>query len=125
MSEIGINYDAVTQPSRVGVRFRLSFDNAKLRATVRDIDSFIIRLTPSGNISEQILSGVAWPLAQMLGALLPQMANQIIGGQSFDVMEITPSTHEVVGDQVTVSPGDLSLSNYRGMLMVQGTLNIS
>jgi len=125
MSDIGINYSAVTQPSQVGVRFKIRFENAKLRASVKDIDTFVIRLTPSGNVSEMIMSGIVWPLAQTIGAIMPQMATQIIGGQTFDIMEITPSTHEVAGDRVTVSPGDLSLSNFGDMMMVQGTLNIS
>jgi hypothetical protein len=125
MSDIGLSYDATTQPSHLGVRLGLSFSNTTLRATVKDIDNFIVRLTPSGNVSEQILSGVAWPLAQFLGTVLPSMTKSLISGYSFDPMTITPSAVTIEGETLTFTPQNLSLSGYNGMLMVQGSINVT
>lgn len=124
MSDIGISYNATTEPSAVGAKFSLSFSGTTLRAGVAQINNFIISLTPSGNISEAILSGVAWPIAQALGAALPSLARNLIDGYSFSVMSISPSRYTLEGDEITVSPGDLSLSNYGDMLMVQGNLDV-
>jgi hypothetical protein len=125
MSDIGLSYDAKVQPPQVGAQFGLSFSDTTLKATVRSVDNFVVTLSPSGNVSEQILSGVAWPLAQFLGAVLPSMGKALITGYSFDVITILPSTQTVEGEQVTVQPGNLSLSNYNDMLMVRGSVSIT
>ncbi|MFK7695465.1 hypothetical protein [Paenibacillus sp. HJGM_3] len=125
MSDIGLSYDATTQPSRLGVKLGLSFSNTTLRATVRDVDNFIVRLTPSGNVSEQILSGVAWPLAQFLGTILPGMTKSLINGYSFEPMSITPSSVSIEGETLTFAPQDLSLTGYNGMLLVQGSIHVT
>lgn len=125
MSEIGLSYDTNTIPSSIGVVFGLSFSSTTLKATVNSIDNFIITLAPSGNISEQILSGVAWPLAQTLGAILPPMAKNLIYGYSFDVVTVSSSSYSVEGEPLTVNPSNLNLSSHNGMLLLQGDLNIT
>lgn len=125
MADIGINYDAYTQPSSVGVELSLSFAGATLQASVANIDDFIIRLTPAGNVSEEILSGVAWPIAQLLGATLPPLAKSLVDGVHFDVVTVAPFTHEIAGEAVSITPSNLSLANYNGLLMVQGAVSVS
>jgi len=125
MSDIGINYDASTTPSTIGVSFGLSFSNTTLRGTVRDIDNFVINVKPSGNVSEQILSGVAWPIAQTLGAVLPSLGKGLISGYSFDFLTISPSTQNIDGEPLTISVSGMSLSNYQGMLLVQGGVQVA
>jgi hypothetical protein len=125
MSDIGLSYDASTQPSSVDVTFGLSFSGTTLRASVKDVEAFIIRLTPSGNVSELILSGIAWPLAQFLGAILPPMASSLIDGITFDVVSISPLKQNIAGHDFTISLGNLGFSNHNGMLMVNGSVNIS
>ena len=125
MSEITINYKARTEPSSLRVRFGLGFAGTSLQASVRDYSDFVAVLEPTGNISEAILSGVAWPLAQTAGLLLPQLGRQLITGYRFDVMTIMPSTHAVAGEQVTVSPSNLSLSEFGDMLLIEARLVIA
>ncbi len=124
MADIGLNYTADTRPPQVGVRFGLSFNNTTLRATVRGIDNFVIMLTPSGNIAETIVSGIGWPLAQTIGAILPQLGKDLINGISFDVVTISPTQQQVADEQITIIPSNLSLSNAGGMLMVQGQIEV-
>jgi hypothetical protein len=125
MSEIGLNYDAQVQPSQVEVRFGLSMVHTTVKATIRNVAPFIVILTPTGNVSEQILSGVAWPLAQFIGAVLPPMATALINGYTFDALTLSPSTYAIEGEQVTVQPDNLSLSNFNDMLMIRGTVTIT
>jgi hypothetical protein len=125
MADIGINYDANTSPSHVGAQFGLAFSGNTLKAKILSLDNFAITLRPSGNVSEQILSGVAWPLAQTIGAVLPSLARNLVYGYSFDVMSVGPSSQNVEGETLTVGLGDLALSNFNGMLLVRGTVSVS
>lgn len=122
---VGIDYKARTQPSTVDARFGLGFSNQTLRARVSNVQGFVIILTPSGNLAERIMSGVAWPLAQTIGAALSPMARKLITGKSFDVLTVPPAIQTVEGERVTVTPSSLSLSSYAGMLMVRGSISVS
>ena len=90
MADIGIDYRAETSPARVNAQLGLQFIGSTLRATIRSFDNFVIKLTPSGNISEQDLSGAAWPIAQTLGVALPPLAHNLIVGHTFDITSIEP-----------------------------------
>ncbi len=125
MSDIGLSYDAKTQPSNVGVRFGLSFADTTLKATVDDIDNFSVSLTPSGNVSEEILSGVAWPLAQSLSTMLPPLVRALMTGFTFNVLTVSAATTSIAGEPITVKPAGLSLSNQNGILVVQGAIDVS
>ncbi|NEW06831.1 hypothetical protein GK047_12500 [Paenibacillus sp. SYP-B3998] len=124
MSEIGLNYSASTQPSDVGADIGLSFQDTTLVATIEHIDNFIISLTPSGGVSEQIVSGVAWPLAQLLGAVLPPLATSLFAGFHFPLITISPTTQKVDGEELQITPGQLQLVNFNNMLLIQGNVDI-
>jgi hypothetical protein len=98
---------------------------AQPRATIRNADNFAIKLTPSGNISEQILSGAAWPIAQTLGVALPPLAHNLIVGHSFDITTIDPMHQTVEGETVTVAVSDLNVSNFNGMLLIKGKVGVT
>lgn len=125
MSEIGFSYEAKTQPSKIGAKLKLKFANTTLRGVIEQIEPFVITLTPSGNVSEAILSGVAWPLAQTLGVILPPIAKELINGYRFDLVTISATTQTIEGETLTIKPSQLHLSNHKGMLMVQGAINIT
>lgn len=124
MSEIGISYDAATQPPQVTARVGLRFENTTLVASIQDVDPFIVMLTPSGGISEQIMSGVAWPLAQTLGVILPTTIKGLFTGFSFPFMTVQPAATDLMGETLTVTPSGLSLSSHDGHMMVRGTLDV-
>ncbi len=125
MSEIGLDYDGDTSPSRVDARIRLSFAGTKLRGTLERVDDFIVTLRPTGNVSEAIMSGIAYPLAQTMGAILPPLIKQAFYGYSFDVMTVSASSETVEGERITVTPSNISLSNHNDMLMVRGSIQVS
>jgi hypothetical protein len=125
MADIGISYYAQTTPGRVNAQFGIQFIGTTLRATIRDVENFVIRLTPSGNVSETILSGAAWPIAQTLGAALPPLAHGLIVGHSFDITTISPMNQSVEGETVTIAMSDLQVSNFNGMLLLKGKVTAS
>jgi hypothetical protein len=125
MAQIGFDYNAEPIPSKVGARFGLGVSNTTIRVTVKSVDSFIIKVTPTGDVPSEILSGVAEPLAQTLGVTLAPLARHLIEGVHMDVLTIHPATHEVDGEKVTVSPADLSISEDNGMLKVSASLNVT
>ena len=125
MSDVGINYDATVKPSPVRTRLSLGFSNTTLQARVASIDPFIMELKPSGNIVEEVVSTVAYPLAQSLGVILPLSARSLIEGFTLDVLTIEPSTQTIMGEQVTVGPGNIRISNNNGMLMVLAQVKIT
>src|SRR5437588_403199 len=125
MADIGISYSAETQPSRVNARLGLQFIGTTLRATIQSVDNFIIKLTPSGNISEQIMSGAAWPIAQTLGAALPPLASGLIVGRTFDITTIDPMNQNIEGETLTIAVGDLNISNFNGMLFIKGEVAVT
>lgn len=125
MSDIGINYDARTDPSQVAVQFQLGVSGTSVRATVQSVQACVITLTPAGNLAVVVISSVAWPLAQTLGAALPPLVATHLQGLTFDLLSLSGSTVDLAGEAVTVAPSDLQLSNRNGMLLVQGTIRIS
>jgi len=124
MSEFGVNYDAVTQPSPLGAKLAIQFDNTTLKATIAQVDNFAILVKPAGSIGEEIVSGAFWAIAQTLGGVLPTLGKSLIEGRSFDILSVGSSTQNVDGEQVTIVPSGLSLTNYNGMLMVQGSIDV-
>lgn len=124
MSDIGIRYAASTQPSQVTARVGLRFEDTTLVAFIQDVDPFIVTLVPSGGISEQIVSGVAWPLAQTLGVILPTTIKGLFTGFSFPFMTVPPATPELMGETLTVTPSGLNLSTHDGHMLVRGTLDV-
>jgi hypothetical protein len=124
MSDIGISYSASTQPPQITARVGLRFENTTLVASIRDVDPFIVTLTPSGGVSEQILSGVAWPLAQTLGVILPTTIKGLFNGYSFPFMDVAPASANVLGETLTVSPTGMNLTGWNGQMLVSGTLDV-
>lgn len=125
MPDIGINYSAETQPARVNAQLGIQFIGTTLRATIRSMENFIIKLTPSGNVPEQILSGAAYPIAQTLGVALPPLASGLIVGQAFDITTISPMNQNIEGETVTIAMSDLHVSNFNGMLLLKGKVGVS
>ncbi|MFI2415175.1 hypothetical protein [Streptomyces sp. NPDC018947] len=122
MADIGISYDASVTPAPLRVRVRLSLSDTTVRATLEDVPGFVAVLRPVGNVGEQILSGIAWPVAQTLGVLLPQVGHRLLAGQSFDLLPLpAPPPLHVNGRRLTPVLDNPSLSARDGMLSFTAT----
>ncbi len=126
MAEIGISYSAKTNPSEIGIRCDLSFSDKTLQGTVRSLDDFTLTVTPTGNMAEEVVSGVAWPLAQYLSVtVIPPLVRALVEGQSFNLITVD-RTKQVLGKEtITITPKELAVSNFNGMLLVAGDVDIT
>ncbi|MGJ4788456.1 hypothetical protein [Leptospira koniambonensis] len=125
MSDIGINYDAKTQPSTINIQSSLAMSGNSVKVTIKNIGSFTLFITPTGNMAEQVVSGIAWPLAQYLSVtVVPPLIKDLIEGKEFEIFTINPSQQSVAGQTITITPDNLNLSNFNGMLLVQGNLKV-
>jgi hypothetical protein len=122
---VDIGYKGHVSPSDVSISLSLEISGKTLYAKINNIGGFSVLLEPSGNIGSQILSGIAWPLAQTMVSLLTPMVSTMINGQKFSLMDITFSSIDVMGVRVNLSPAALSVSEHSGMFMVGGGVNIS
>ncbi|HEY3364148.1 MAG TPA: hypothetical protein VGK74_03715 [Symbiobacteriaceae bacterium] len=130
MSDIGISYSAQTAPSPLGAKVALSLSGAgagvTVQATVRSVDTCVVTLTPSGSVDQQILSGIAWPLAQTIGLILPPIiVGAVMTNYAFTGPTITTPAVSIQGEQVALRLDNPSLTTHDGMLMVQGKLGVA
>lgn len=125
MSDIGISYDARTQPDPISIGVALEVSGTEIRARVTDIQPFVCTLTPSGNISEMVLSSIAWPLAQTIGVILPTKATDIVAGFGpISIATVGPTQQSIAGQTLTITPANMQMSNWNGMLKVDCDLAI-
>lgn len=121
-TSVGLSYDTAT--TSVDLGFGLAIQGTALRATIQGIGNPNIVLRPSGNVAEQIVSGVAWPLAQTMASVFSALCGRIFAGQSFEVFSVGDVQTQVQGHTVTVRPSNLHLSAYGDMTMVQGNVDV-
>lgn len=122
-TSVGLSYD--TSTTSVDVRFGLSIDGTVLRATIESTGNPDIVLRPSGNVAEQIVSGVAWPLAQTMASVFSALSGTIFSGFSFGVFSVGATRTAIQGHPITVTPGSLQLTRYGDMAMVQGDIDVT
>ncbi len=128
MSDIGVSYDVHLMPSTPTVPLRLSTRGTQLRVSVIDVPTVTIALTPnySGNVLTGIISTFATPVMNAVTLTMSAAVTSIIQeGPTFDVAKIESQSLTVEGVQITLTPSNLNLSNYNGMLKISGSLDIS
>ncbi|MFD0268015.1 hypothetical protein ACFVGY_15750 [Streptomyces sp. NPDC127106] len=119
---IGISYAAQVVPSPLDVTIRPALHGGAVDGVLEEVGSFTVLLTPDGgNLEEEILSGIAEPLAQTLALLLPPLGHQLLNGLGFTLAHLPPLTHTIGGEQITLTLKDPGLSRYQGMLQVTAT----
>ncbi|MFJ1791638.1 hypothetical protein [Kitasatospora griseola] len=127
---IGISYTATPEPSPVQGRIRLNLSSdsghACVQAVVEHVAPFVVQVQPTGSgIGEEILSVIAQPLAQAIGAVLPEAGTGLLAGHTFSLFNLPPTTQNVAGETVTATFTGGSLENHDGSLMVRAALDIS
>ncbi|MCP4217039.1 MAG: hypothetical protein GY765_20495 [bacterium] len=122
---IGVNYNVSTSPSQIGANVKVSISNTTLKAKLQDVGNFGFNITPTGNVAEEIISGVAWPIANIVAASLKGYVIDAIIGTSMDLTTIPSIPVTVEGTTITIQPANMGLSNYNGMLMITGDVNLS
>lgn len=126
---IGISYSATPDPSTVQGRIRLQLSSgsghACVQAVIEHVDPFVVQVTPNhSDIGEEILSCIAWPLAQAIAAVLPEAGTGLLAGHTFSLFNLPPTTQNVAGETVTATFTEASLDHHEGSLMVRAALDI-
>jgi hypothetical protein len=120
---IGIGYDV--KPSTIPANVKISVNNTTLHAQIQDIGDFGFSITPNGGgIAEDILSAIAWPIANLVAPILKDKAINAINGTGFDVMSVPNIPIQVNGITLTLQPANMNLANYDGMLLIGCDVNI-
>ena len=123
-----INYDIEFKPSEPSAQ--LSLDSASTQSLVIKLDSVgldDVILKPAGNVGEQILSGIVWPVAQLLTEIMKGKIKDEIQGTTKEIKFGSPPGYSfsVEGVVVTVEPEKLNVEKYDDMLMATGTVKVS
>ncbi|MGJ4748004.1 hypothetical protein ACQV5M_16720 [Leptospira sp. SA-E8] len=125
MSLVNLSYEANTVPSAVDLECELFISNNVLQAAIRKIQNFRLSVHPTGNFAEEIVSGVAWPLAEFLAeTVFPSLVQNLVLGFGFNLITIDPVVYTVENEKISIEPKDLKLSNFNGMLMLDGSIDI-
>ena len=122
---VGVNYSLSTKPETVTATIQASISGGRtVVATTRDISGFTIFLTPSGNVIETILSAITWPVTQAVIAAFSPAISSALKNISFAIWSVPDIPINVEGVTLTISPDNLALGSYAGMMMVAGTVKI-
>lgn len=122
-----INYDIDIRPPEPDAR--LSLDSASATSLVVKLDSVGIDdviLKPAGNVGEQILSGIVWPVAQIITEIMKRKIKDEIQGQTKEIKFGSPPGYSfsVEGVVVKVEAETLSLAAHGDMLMATGSVKV-
>ena len=123
-----INYDIEFKPSEPSAQ--LSLDSVSAQSLVIKLDSVgldDVILKPAGNVGEQILSGIVWPVAQLLTEIMKGKIKDEIQGTTKEIKFGSPPGYSfsVEGVVVKVEPENLNVVAYDDMLMATGTVKVS
>jgi hypothetical protein len=125
MAEVGISYEAHAEPNPISFNVAVGVSGTQVHATVGDVQPFVAVLKPTGNIAQVILSGAAWPLAQTIGVALPPLATRIVHQlPTIRITTIDPIASTVDGEHITITPSNLTIADWNGMLMISGAVDI-
>ena len=123
-----INYDIEFKPSEPSAQ--LSLDSASAQSLVVKLDSIgldDVLLKPAGNVGEQILSGIIWPVAQIITEIMKGKIKDEIQGSTKTITFGSPPGYSltVEGVAVKVEAEKLNVDKYDDMLMATGTVKVS
>ena len=122
---MGVNYSLSTNPGTVTANIQASISNGRtVVATTRNISGFTIILTPSGSVIEAVLSAITWPITQALVAAFSPSINGALHGISFSIWNIPDIPFNLEGVNLTITPRNLSLGSYNGMMSIVGIASI-
>lgn len=127
MADISVSYDLSYSPNPVGVDLNLSISNNQVNVSLQNVPTVFVTALPhySADIASDILSTVATPMANAISVSLGLFASNILSGVTFGVFTIPNMNFNIASVNINVNPSNLNMSNYNGMLMVNGDISIS
>lgn len=127
MSDISVSYDISYSPNPIGASLDLSINGNTAKVSINHVPALAVTATPhySANIGADILSTIGTPLVNAVTLCLGGAATSLLQGKTFDVYTLSSYTLSIANASVRLTPANLQLSNYNGMLMVTGDLTLS
>lgn len=126
MSDIDVRFSLNYSPNPAPVNLDLGVSNTTLKVTLGGVPALAVTATPSlsSNPLSSMASIVATPAANAVTLALGAFAGNLINGRSFDVATVPPMSFNVLGAAGTLTPRNLSLSNFNGQLMLGGDFDL-
>ena len=127
MSDIGVSYDLHYSPNPVGVDLKMSLSGTAMKVTLSGVPALAVTATPhySGNVLNDALSSVGTLVVNAITLSAGAFAGQIMNGQSFKVGDVPTIPFNVQGVSGTLTPSNLTLSNFNGQLKIGGDFTLS
>jgi len=123
---IGVSYDISYSPNPLGLTTQLQTENANVKIGVTQIDSFSISVKPNADngITDEMMSGVLWPLAKILSGVIADKMRDALSGMSFDIYTVPDIPITVEGFTVTMKPKTVTFAGFNGFLKITADVNI-
>lgn len=122
------NYEVSLSPSEPSIQISVNQISAtEITVQLDSVGDFKMTLKPSGNITQEALSAIVWPVAQLIALAIPGKVRDGLEGQTFSQSFANPLGYQflVNGVEIQVQPQTLTFSNYNGMLMATGSVTVS
>lgn len=121
-----MTFDIKIDPNPMVVDTSVSIHNVTVKVKVEDVPGFKVSLEPkfSWNPVNDILTA-AGTIANLFSSQISDKVVTAVKGYSVDVFTVPDISVDKRGINLILSPGNLELSNEKGMLMVTGTISIS
>ncbi len=121
---MGWNYNVESEPEQVSAEVRPQLTaqdhQVDVQLVVERINPFVLRVTPEPNdIEQDILTVVAWPLAQSIGVVLPPVAAGLVAGRVIELFTLPMHPQRVVDVEVTAILDNPKVGHWNRMLMVE------
>ena len=126
MSDINVNYNINHTPSPIGVNVAIQLHNTTVSATLVDIPAVMVYASPnySANVGSDILSTIGTPLVNIITGALGLFATKIFKNQTYNLFSVPNMSFDVEGDTVKLLPTNLTLTDFHGMMLLTGDLDI-
>jgi hypothetical protein len=120
---IGVNYTLYAKPDPVGT-ISLELNGTELSARTKQLDNFVLLVTPDGSVLEIILSALTTPLVQLVTAAFSPLITNLFRGIHFKVMSLPSVTIDVGGVHLVVRPADLRFTTFSSTMTIEGKASI-
>jgi hypothetical protein len=126
MADVSVNYDLKYSPNPLLVDLALSISDNKINVSLKNVPSVLVAAAPhySADLGSDVLSTLCTPIANAITLGLGAFAGNVLNGKSFDVYSIPEITYAIGSESVKLKPGNLKLSPFNEMLMLEGTLDL-
>jgi hypothetical protein len=126
MSDVDVSFNLSYSPNPVGVTLALGISGSTVAVTLGGVPPLLVNAIPnfSGNVVSGLVSVLATPLANAVTMSLGPFVGNILNGRTFNVITVNPYSFNAGGVSGVLTPSNLSLSNFNGLLKIGGSFTL-